>query len=929
MTGSTGNADGDGDVIKLDDGDESEANTVQQQLVPLLASDSSDGRQHPQHHRLLSSSHALLDSHLIKFEEERKKISLRDRACHLISVHRLSLSSSSVFRLSEASWTTSPRCDKDHRVDHELIAFNRALDDESSLIQAPEWISDPSPSVVYCACGKRCALRQTLIPDTENFRYFMWCCAEKKCMTWETRAVIRHTDFPTVCDAPIDRTLIADSNDLSEDKVPKCSCGHPAQLRFYNDLQERHFGHEKFLANVESFFWCCADTAQQPCAFRQMKMEVISSCPEMLKMDPEKISPEEYETANFADVKPADFWFAVWDRFVPVSDDVTEMFRSLSLLSDRICECDLTCCLVACKASGDYYYGCPREKCCVLDFGFVRPAAAVFDLGVYRKIGQVCIDRYTTWTFIMRWAGYSFSKSCIMNLIARGNRHPDQWPAGSYELSEGQEYHTFVSYRGASGFLWLYLACCGMLNMLPALILLVVVFPILAIILWAAFENPCVDGYRVFMDKYCIFQGTTTEKQGSGILRLPLYLQSSQELVALFDSAYSTRLWCIWEIAVYLRLRKDPKIRFVSLSQKSLEAFIIGFALFAIGLSKLFYDLKALGPLKSQETALLLRLVHDLFSADPSSEGRNNPETDGLRAFDMFVRKTVPRHLPTRGFRSWALFSYKAAVIISATYLLTTMDLFAYRRPEGVPGSVFRPDRGSPNRDTWQTLVPFDRLKLWFGDVPKGIGSIVSLLFVVFVYHPFQWYTLGLEVKGLLYLQNKSGLSYVWSVCVVLPFFLFWESILSWRFNLFRFLEELAVFGIMGKQLPCYEVTYRFPRNFCATYNGWYPNVQYTFWPFAGITELLNVFDVTQRTNPDEPNYVSGWRVEFVWEASWMAPLVWCFLIIPCTILIWAVYEPFWAKELRSKIYRKCFAAGGATQKFADATTSSEEKIFK
>ena len=52
-----------------------------------------------------------------------------------------------------------------------------------------------------------------------------------------------------------------------------------------------------------------------------------------------------------------------------------------------------------------------------------------------------------------------------------------------------------------------------------------------------------------------------------GVARLPLYLKSSKSLWCLFDYNWCTRLWCVFELAVYLRLRKDPVVHFWSISQ--------------------------------------------------------------------------------------------------------------------------------------------------------------------------------------------------------------------------------------------------------------------------------------------------------------------------------------------------------------------------
>ena len=67
----------------------------------------------------------------------------------------------------------------------------------------------------------------------------------------------------------------------------------------------------------------------------------------------------------------------------------------------------------------------------------------------------------------------------------------------------------------------------------------------------------------------------------AGIMRLPLFLQNSRRLYVLVDSMYMTRLWCVFEVAVYLRLREAPKVIFISMDKR-----IIGvvFLLVTIGM---------------------------------------------------------------------------------------------------------------------------------------------------------------------------------------------------------------------------------------------------------------------------------------------------------------------------------------------------------
>ena len=61
------------------------------------------------------------------------------------------------------------------------------------------------------------------------------------------------------------------------------------------------------------------------------------------------------------------------------------------------------------------------------------------------------------------------------------------------------------------------------------------------------------------------------ENCAQSVARLPLYLKSTKKLICLFDHVWTTRLWCVFELAVYLRLREKPNVEFKPVAQKSLE----------------------------------------------------------------------------------------------------------------------------------------------------------------------------------------------------------------------------------------------------------------------------------------------------------------------------------------------------------------------
>ena len=64
-------------------------------------------------------------------------------------------------------------------------------------------------------------------------------------------------------------------------------------------------------------------------------------------------------------------------------------------------------------------------------------------------------------------------------------------------------------------------------------------------------------------------------KTSSGINRLPLFTAHAQKLIVIFDVMYATRMWCVFELAVFLRTRDDPQIEFASIDVKLMELITI------------------------------------------------------------------------------------------------------------------------------------------------------------------------------------------------------------------------------------------------------------------------------------------------------------------------------------------------------------------
>ena len=278
-----------------------------------------------------------------------------------------------------------------------------------------------------------------------------------------------------------------------------------------------------------------------------------------------------------------------------------------------------------CTTTGDLFWRCPTGKCAFVAFCQHPRNLTALDVGQILPMGSSGMDRYTTLTYVMRWFGHSLGRTFWVNLHARPQDAP--YPPGSKPMQLGDRYDSFISYRGASGRVLLQLTLCGYHNTFPAFCFLYVVCPIIVgfinfipepctwsestlntwswlmygnnvcqlsivfrswfifrayaaplsiitILLW----NPVfsfLQKRRYFFDKYCIHQSDVGVRLPNGIRRLPLFCQKSNELHCLFDLEYSTRLWCVFEIALFLRMHKNPRIVFTSISQRSVEVIVI------------------------------------------------------------------------------------------------------------------------------------------------------------------------------------------------------------------------------------------------------------------------------------------------------------------------------------------------------------------
>ncbi|CAJ1460016.1 unnamed protein product [Effrenium voratum] len=76
----------------------------------------------------------------------------------------------------------------------------------------------------------------------------------------------------------------------------------------------------------------------------------------------------------------------------------------------------------------------------------------------------------------------------------------------------------------------------------------------LTFLLVLMFRRPCE---LVFLDRLCINQRDVKQKM-EGVLNIGACLKRSEKLMIIWDSSYCYRLWCIFELAAFLRTHETP-----------------------------------------------------------------------------------------------------------------------------------------------------------------------------------------------------------------------------------------------------------------------------------------------------------------------------------------------------------------------------------
>ena len=183
----------------------------------------------------------------------------------------------------------------------------------------------------------------------------------------------------------------------------------------------------------------------------------------------------------------AEFWDGMDGNMITLDAVTTNLL--ISHARRPKCDCGEECMLVICCVSGDTYWVCSQKKCLVVERLHRCADIAAMDVGQFVKMGGSTIDRYTTHFYAMRWFGHTFSKKFFTWLL---NRPMDaEFPKGSFQLPEKTEYDAFVSYRGNSGRVPLWISLCGQFNLFPAFCFMFILCPIVAFCMSFA-ADPCL-----------------------------------------------------------------------------------------------------------------------------------------------------------------------------------------------------------------------------------------------------------------------------------------------------------------------------------------------------------------------------------------------------------------------------------------------------
>ena len=164
----------------------------------------------------------------------------------------------------------------------------------------------------------------------------------------------------------------------------------------------------------------------------------------------------------------------------------------------------------------------------------------------------------------------------------------------------------------------------------------------------------------------------------------------------------------------------------------------------------------------------------------PFATVTNEGNQAGIDAFNRAVQSQVVKRLPVVGLKSWKLFAYVPSIIYFAQReILPVFDFWAYNSND-----------------------PMSRQAQQFYKASYGFAVVVAFSWKIFVWCPFNIYTLGVVIRMFLSAKDRTG----WPWWVFLPFFLGLEVIFNIRdqvLDFTRFIMSGTVAYICGSITKC------------------------------------------------------------------------------------------------------------------------------
>ena len=429
--------------------------------------------------------------------------------------------------------------------------------------------------------------------------------------------------------------------------------------------------------------------------------------------------------------------------------------------------------------------------------------------------------------------------------------------------------------------------------------------------------------------------------------RLPLFLKSSKRLYCLFDYNWCSRLWCVFELAVYLRMRPNPKVEFFSITQiltmvaclvldnvfrminlffensfgdetESSRKFlawyswctdtIIHVVLFLLAqqyfLSQIHlgkqirnFDVKDAKLAVEEDRVVLLTYIRELFQ--PKRAGASTVQSRQQDESRHAIRAA------SRGLSGISNSRASGARDRRTTYLDEVEGINEFNRyvreevPARLPVSGFK---------SW--------IVAWY---PSAVLTCMILG------RQAQWYDIwafGLTEATYPPAPNPMfadfGTGCRTFIAFFFNFFVLWP-ILSYQLGclirLFLWVQHrtgLKYWVQVAIFLPIFIVE---EEVFALRYQFWVNLQQITVPVIQGDVKVLPEFKYVVAYNPLNgiKNLIDAYdegaapatHIGLIEPHGWVKALLWIFLIIPLTILTWIVYEPRWSMRLRRKYWKR------------------------